>query len=127
MRNLNGYQFLGEGVDAFLNQGIQYYNWYMFYVFFAPILSLPIMLICLFKPFISLIMKVSLFIFSLCPVLLSVVLLGLDFNIFRFNMVGYLFWVASFCLMYGMFLFKDRLKENMDMDDLNNHLIEDEI
>lgn len=130
MRNINGYQFFGEGIEALLNQGINTQNWYRFYVFFAPILSFPILLIGLFKSFSSLIikvLKVGLFIFLLCPVLLSVVLIGLDFNIFIFKMVGYLFWVVSFCLMYGLFFFENRLKENMDMDDLNNHLIEDEM
>ncbi|MBL4650220.1 MAG: hypothetical protein JKY03_10845 [Aureispira sp.] len=109
MRNINGYQFFGEGIEALFNQGINTHNWYTFYAFFAPILSFPILLIGLFKPFSSLIMKVlkvGLFIFLLCPVLLSVVLIGLDFSIFIFTMVGYLFWVVSFCLMYGLFFFR---------------------
>ncbi|CAA6828702.1 MAG: Unknown protein [uncultured Aureispira sp.] len=120
-----GYQFFKKGIAAFLSQGIQAHNWYAFYAFFAPIFSFPILLMGLFKPFSSsmrMALKLGLGGSLLCPVLLSVCLVFPEFN-----SIGYLFWGASVCFMYGLFLFKKALKIEVDVDDLNKHLIENEL
>lgn len=119
-----GYQFFEEGVEAFFSQGIQTNSWYEFYAFFAPILSFPILLIALFKPFpkaMGIALKLGLGLTLLCPVLLSIILVSS-----KYRTLGYVFWTVSFCLMYSLLFFKKENKETVDVDDLNRHLIENE-
>jgi hypothetical protein len=129
MTNRSGYDFFAEGVSTLFDKGIRTYNWYMFYAFFTPLLSVPILLIGLFKSLNSFRMKVfkmGLFISLLIPVLLSVVLALSETSFFGISFLGYSCWVVSLCLMYGVIFFKKEVKENGNIDDLSNHLIEDE-
>lgn len=128
--SMNGYVFFKKGVEAFFKDGIGSENWYAFYAFFAPILSFPILLLGLLKSFSSSIMKrlqATLFIFLLSPVLLSIMLVLSRSNILSPNCLGYILWAISFCVMYGILFFKKSEQDEIGTDDLNRHLIEDEI
>jgi hypothetical protein len=119
-----GHQLFQDGIESFFNYGIQTRNRYMFYAFFAPIFSFPILLIALFKPFpkaMKIALNLVLGLTVLFPALFSVFLVWPNFNT-----LGHVFWVVSFCFMYGLLFFKKEKKEKVDEDDLNHHLIENE-
>lgn len=126
----SGWKFFGLGVDAFFREGVQQSNWHAFYAFFSPLLSLPILWVGMSKYVIGVKLswlKVLLFFFLFCPVLLS---LGLVFarqdNFGGGELLGYFVWMLSLFLMYILFFFNRKQYLEDSNGDLMNHLIEEE-
>lgn len=125
---ISGWLFFIEILYTFPINGLEWLDMTLFYAFISPLLSLPILLIGILKQFSNktvIVLKVALFIFLLCPVLFSVVLVLEGRGEYGLDFLGYGFWVLSFCLMYVAFFFDNRIE--LQKDDLSNHLIEDEM
>lgn len=126
----NGWGFFEMGIKALASEGIQGSNWYMFYAFFSPLLSFPVLLAAMSKYAVNRklsFLKIVLFFFLFCPVVLSLGLVLIRQGLYREKtLLGYLAWSMSFMLMYSVFFFKGNEKGENSGNDLMEHLIEEE-